>query len=115
MEERSSQARKYLTKKEIAEMLLRQGGKCAAAGCESKGPFEADHSTPHAFLSKKPDQLLCKTCHLEKTRQDVKNIAKAKRLSGETSSQYTRRKRNGSKIKKRVSKWPKREFPKKVV
>jgi len=91
--------RKYLTPNELRDMLMRQHGMCAADGCESEGPFEADHSTPHAWDNKKPDQLLCVPCHKRKTRRDVANIAKAKRIAN-ARTQYDKRKaQGGSRIK----------------
>lgn len=90
--------RKYLTPNELREMLMRQHGICAAPECASEGPFEADHSTPHAWDNKKPDQLLCVPCHKRKTRRDVANIAKAKRISN-ARTQYDKRKQNGSRMK----------------
>lgn len=90
--------RRYLTANELRDMLDRQHGLCAREGCNSEGPFEADHSTPHAWDNKKPDQLLCIACHRAKTKLDVKAIAKAKRLNGTTSSQWSRRQANGSKL-----------------
>jgi hypothetical protein len=93
--------RQYLTKREWADLLLKQGGRCCVAGCESEGPFHGEHSTPSAFAGGKPDQLMCVACHKIKTRTDVAAIAKAKRLSGETLSQYERRRRFGPSMKSR--------------
>ena len=61
----------------------------------------AEHSMPNAFKRGKPDQLMCRACHKIKTLRDVKAIAKAKRLKGETRSQYERRKKFGSKLRGR--------------
>jgi hypothetical protein len=92
--------RRYLTANDMRNMLRRQLGLCANPACVSEGPFEADHSTPHAWDDKKPDQLLCIPCHRAKTKLDVKAIAKAKRLNGTTSSQWSRReKAGGSRIR----------------
>lgn len=91
--------RRYLTPNDMHAMLQRQGGVCAREGCMSEGPFEADHSTPHVWDDKKPDQLICVPCHRAKTKRDVKAIAKVKRLSGVTSSQWSRRQERGSKLK----------------
>jgi len=93
--------RRYLTPNEMHAMLQRQGGVCARENCMSEGPFEGDHSTPHAWDDKKPDQLLCVPCHRAKTKYDVKAIAKTKRLNGTTSSQWSRREENGSRLKSR--------------
>lgn len=91
--------RGYLTPRELANLMFKQGGKCCVAGCESEGPFEAEHSTPNALKPGKPDQLMCVEHHRAKTKTDVRAIAKAKRLCGETSSQWSRREKNGSRIK----------------
>lgn len=72
--------RRYLTDAERRELLLRQHGLCAAPNCLSEGPFEADHTIPHVWDDKKPDQLLCVPCHRAKTKRDVKAIAKVKRI-----------------------------------
>jgi len=83
--------RGYLTDREWREMFEAQGCKCCVKGCASEGPFEAEHSTPNALRPGKPDQIMCVDHHRAKTRDDVREIARAKRLSGETKSQYTRR------------------------
>lgn len=86
-------------------MLASQHGACAC-GCgktPDDGRFEADHSTPNALNPGKPDQLLFWRCHARKTKRDVRDIAKAKRLCGETSSQQSRRDRFGPSMKSRNS------------
>lgn len=80
--------RRYLTPRELQALLARQNGMCAVPGCGSEGPFEADHSTVHAWDNKKPDQLLCVPCHKKKTKRDIKNIAKVNRITGKTRSQW---------------------------
>jgi 4-hydroxy-3-methylbut-2-en-1-yl diphosphate synthase IspG/GcpE len=85
-------ARGYLTDREWREMFEAQGERCCVKGCTSDGPFEAEHSTPVAFVSGKPDQIMCVKHHKQKTRRDKREIARAKRLSGETRSQWSRRK-----------------------
>lgn len=97
--------RGYLTDRQWREMFEAQGGKCCVAGCESEGPFEAEHSTPNAFETGKPDQLMCVPCHKIKTRRDRKAIAKANRISGKTKSQW-----NGDRPKKQ---WPSRPMSRK--
>lgn len=93
--------RLYLTNRERERMLEEQGGKCCVEGCEETDNLIAEHSTPNALRYGKPDQLMCAACHKIKTLRDVKNIAKAKRLSGETMSQYDRRRKYGSQLKGR--------------
>lgn len=78
--------RRYLSASELRDLLEKQAGLCAH--CFSEGPFEADHSTPHAWDNKKPDQLLCVPCHRIKTKRDIKAIAKVNRITGKTSSQW---------------------------
>lgn len=80
--------RRYLTASELRDMLMKQSGLCASPACMSEGPFEADHSTPHAWDNKKPDQLLCVPCHRSKTKRDIKAISKVNRITGKTRSQW---------------------------
>jgi hypothetical protein len=94
--------RRYLTTREMADMLMKQHGLCAAEGCMSEGPFEADHSTPHAWDDKKPDQLLCVPCHRKKTKRDISNIAKTKRLRNQRTQYDKRKLAGGSRIKGRT-------------
>lgn len=85
--------RGYLTDREWREMFEAQGFRCCVKGCDRDGPFEAEHSTPNAFRPGKPDQIMCVRCHKEKTRRDKREIARAKRLAGETRSQWGARKK----------------------
>lgn len=94
-------ARGYLTKREWDALLQAQGGTCCVSGCENTGPFHGEHSTPNALRAGKPDQLMCIPCHRIKTKKDQREIARAKRLSGETLSQYERRLRFGPSLKGR--------------
>lgn len=91
--------RGYLTPRERVAMLALQSGICCVVGCGSTGPLIGEHSTPNALKSGKPDQLMCAAHHREKTKVDIREIARAKRLSGETSSQYSRRQKSGPQIK----------------
>jgi hypothetical protein len=93
--------RLHLTQREYDAMLERQGFKCVTPDCPETEGLIAEHSTPNALRPGKPDQLMCAACHKIKTLRDVKEIAKAKRLSGETSSQYERRKRFGPRLRGR--------------
>lgn len=94
--------RRRLTDSERHALTERQHGLCCVPGCMSEGPFEEEHSTPHAWDDKKPDQLMCVPCHRRKTfglRGDVSNIAKAKRIR-EGRTQYDKRAAaGGSRIK----------------
>jgi hypothetical protein len=82
--------RRHLTDTERREMLIRQLGLCCVPGCMSEGPFEEEHSTPHVWDDKKPDQLMCAPCHAVKTKRDIKAIAKAKRIA-EGRTQFDKR------------------------
>lgn len=93
--------RRRLTPRERAALLSRQGGCCCVFGCVETRDLIEEHSTPFALKAGRADQLMCKAHHAVKTRADVKGIAKAKRLSGETSSQYSRRKQKGPQLKSR--------------
>ena len=90
-------------------------------------PPEYDHRIPNALLYEgdKIDWcVLRKSCHAIKTKKDVADIAKAKRMAGETG-QYARRKRREKpliqsnptiqsrsfpKAPEGHSRWPKRKF-----
>jgi len=100
--------RLYLTAREREALLSEQVGECCIADCTEREALIAEHSTPNAFRYAKPDQLMCRPCHKVKTLHDIKNISKAKRLSGETMSQYERRKKFGSQL--RGKSFPKREI-----
>lgn len=89
-----SKGRKYYSASEWNAQLVAQGGLCATWGCESTGPFEADHEIPNAWEPGKPTQLLCKPCHKEKTKRDAKRIAKAERQAGR-KGQWKRLKERG--------------------
>lgn len=91
--------RLYLTQREYDALLELQGGRCCVEGCEETEKLQADHSTPNAWAPGKPDQLMCAAHHKIKTRRDIKAIWKSKRLNGEVSSQYDRRKKFGPKLR----------------
>jgi hypothetical protein len=91
--------RLYLTQREYDALLKAQDGACCVSGCGATSGLIAEHSTPNALKPGKPDQLMCRACHKVKTLRDVKAIAKGKRLSGKTMSQYERRKTFGSRLR----------------
>jgi hypothetical protein len=89
--------RASLTAQEKHALVVDQGGRCAICGAGLLTAIwrdgntirtivaEYDHWVPVALANTgKPDTALCKYCHAIKTKRDVKAIAKAKRLSGET-------------------------------
>lgn len=74
--------RRYLTERLKAVVLVRFGGRCAIANCADPGPYEFDHA--YALGIGGSNDLenfrpLCRAHHKDKTRADVKAIAKGKR------------------------------------
>ncbi|PHR61796.1 MAG: hypothetical protein COA43_01100 [Robiginitomaculum sp.] len=67
--------------------------------------FDFDHTIPNALQYEGDEikwQILCsELCHPKKTKQDVKDIARAKRRKGETGQYARRKKRGGSLIQSR--------------
>lgn len=91
-------ARLYLTQREYDDLYKRQGRKCCVAGCTESEGLTGEHSTPEKWRHTKPDQLMCVAHHKIKTKRDIKNIWKVKRLNGEALSQYERRKKFGAQL-----------------
>lgn len=93
--------RKPLTKKQRAEIALRQDGMCGC-GCgvkldNARERTIDEHVIPLALggsndLSNR--QLWRKPCAMEKTKADVRSIAKSKRMAGEHGQQARRKKEN---------------------
>jgi hypothetical protein len=74
--------RKPTPAKARAEAIARTNGICAVSGC-GKSIRDVDHTIPHFFTADdRPDNLtgMCVAHHREKTRQDIKAIAKVKRI-----------------------------------
>jgi MOSC domain-containing protein YiiM len=98
--------RRYLTKREKAEVCLRQNGKCGLCADRLRsGTIEYDHRIPLAAGGTNDlenFEALCTPCHRDKTKLDVRDIAKVRRLSGETGQQK-RRSEKGSGLMN--SKW----------
>lgn len=94
--------RKAIPRPVIREVMGRSGGRCEyLGGCRETGA-ELDHIIPQALGGEdtaKNIALLCAAHHAEKTKIDVKMIARADRMGGR-SGQQKRRKTGGSK-------WPK--------
>lgn len=96
----------------------RSNGVCAYPECEVSSGLEYDHILALGLGGKhraENIQPLCGPHHLQKTRLDVKMIARAKRLAGETGQYARRQKRGGSSIKsapfpKTQSRWPTRKM-----
>jgi len=95
--------RASLTPKERAAMLQAQNGLCGCCcGRELGARFIAEHGLPVALGNlSKPDHLRREDCASEKTREDVRQIAKAKRQGGETGQQARRARRGFALIRSR--------------
>lgn len=101
--------RKHIPEAWKAAARERSGGVCAYPECDVAGPLEYDHVLPLKLLGKhRPEniQALCKPHHLQKTKLDVKMIARAKRMAGETGQRARREKRGKGSIPARVNAWP---------
>jgi 5-methylcytosine-specific restriction protein A len=78
-------SRREFSKKTKRDAFVRADGHCEAPGCGAKltlGKFAYDHIDPDGLMGEptlENCQVLCAPCHLEKTRVDVANIARAKR------------------------------------
>lgn len=104
--------RRRLSPSARAALLKKQDGRCCVRDCtETRGLIE-EHSTPFTWTGALPDQLMCVPCHKEKTRRDVKNIAKVNRLAGKTSSQVSRREKRGRSLIQGKTKIDPRPFDK---
>ena len=91
--------RRRLTPTERAAMLARQGGCCVVWGCtETRGLIE-EHSTVHAWTGAKADQLMCVQHHKEKTKRDIKAIAKVRRFVYKKTQFDKRKAAGGTRIK----------------
>jgi 5-methylcytosine-specific restriction endonuclease McrA len=88
-------ARKAFTPKQRLEVLLACKGRCAICREKITGPFEVEHRVPLALGgTNDPSNLEAvhpTPCHALKTLADVKAIAKARRLAGETCAGPTKR------------------------
>lgn len=75
--------RKAMGQSRRARVLARFDGMCAYPGCEIRDSLQIDHTIPIALGGKEEDanlRPLCNYHHLQKTKLDVKMIAKAKRI-----------------------------------
>lgn len=102
-------ARKAIPKAWKQAALARSGGTCIRLGCAATEALEYDHAIPLALGGKhRADNIqpLCRAHHRLKTDNDLKLIAKAKRLSGETGQRARRERRGGGSIPARVDPWP---------
>jgi 5-methylcytosine-specific restriction protein A len=83
-------ARQEFSKRTKRDAFVRADGHCEAPGCGAKltlGKFAYDHINPDGLTGEPTLEncmVLCTPCHTVKTRQDVKNIAQAKRREDAT-------------------------------
>jgi hypothetical protein len=89
--------RRYLTKRERADMAHNQGHLC---GCGCDQPLGKETIGEHVYIlvawgnEGKPDSLWRKDCSLKKTKEDMRKHARVRRLQGLTG-QLKRRKARG--------------------
>jgi 5-methylcytosine-specific restriction endonuclease McrA len=110
--------RKGMTPARKRRILAKSDWHCSYPDCDVTEGLEIDHQIPLALGGKDSDEnlfALCRHHHGQKTRLDVKMIAKAKRLikkdTPETRKPATLR---GRPFQKQTTKtnWPKRSFDK---
>ena len=86
-----SSASKRAIERRATDMTGRKWCEQCGAECLTRADYEIDHCVPEGILpandnraplSADDGKLLCLTCHDKKTRRDVAEIAKAKRLEG---------------------------------
>lgn len=105
--------RKKFSPKDRARIFAAHGGVCGLSGAKIKptDDWHIEHRIPVALGGSNDDENLYPALvdpHKEKTRDDVKRIAKAKRQSGIEGGQAARRAKRGfSLIKSGPSNWPK--------
>lgn len=89
--------RKRLSRRDFAQLMLDQDGRCRTCGEKLKAEAIIDeHLVPLDFCGSNDlsnRALLCLGCAREKTRQDLRTSAKGRRLRGETGQLARRRKR----------------------
>lgn len=89
---------KFTAKKRLA-IFLAHGGRCGICGLKIHGDeYEIEHRIARAISANDGDDNLYpahKGCHAAKTPQDRKDIAKARRLAGETCTGEPARKLQG--------------------
>lgn len=100
--------RKPLTRREFGCLLMRQEGRCYA--CNGKLDFSKprqvvdEHLQALASLGGNELEnraLSCLQCAKDKTSKEAPGLAKVRRLSGQKSSQVSRRKKHRSKLQNR--------------
>ena len=120
--------RRPLNRTQIIQILQRQAPASILCGCGCGEPLEPvkegvidEHDLPRKLSAEGHEaerdvlenrSFLRKPCAMEKTRNDLARIAKAKAQGGETGQFARRQKRGGSSIKSKDGGWPKgRKLP----
>lgn len=114
--------RPSMSKARRARIFMKENGRCYLCGEQVRlgQLFEIEHRIPWALSFDDSDdnlRLAHATCHRTmKTGDDVRQIAKAKRQSGETGQQARRAKRKAEEAERGIvkpkAKLPSRPFPK---
>lgn len=113
--------RPSMSKARRARIWERDGGVCylCAVKVALGEDWDVEHRVPWALSFDDSDENLAVAhkagCHAEKTKGDVKRIAKAKRQAGETGQQKRRREKGGSIPSRPFQKGPKRAWPKRKM
>ncbi len=88
------QQRRRLTRVEFAQLMLEQGGRCAACRRKLQAHLIVDeHLTPLDLMGSNDlsnRALLCTTCARGKTDDDLANIRHGRRVRGETGQKRRR-------------------------
>lgn len=83
-----------VTARRAGEIYDAQGGVCRRCRSPLNKPFEVDHRVALALGGTNDrsnlEAICAEPCHREKTARDLKAIAKAKRLAGETGNRPKR-------------------------
>jgi 5-methylcytosine-specific restriction endonuclease McrA len=80
-----------LTPARRAGILARDGGHCRYPGCQATSGLEVDHIVPLALGGRDRDanlETLCVVHHVQKTRQDARLIAKARRAGAKHRGEF---------------------------
>lgn len=108
--------RKSISKKKRIEIFLAHGGICWICNLKigADEPFDIDHQVARELMGEGADEdsnlaPAHKPCHKDKTKGDVKAIAKSNRIRRQLDPE-TRKKSKNPIPKPKTYKWPKRKF-----
>ena len=100
-----------------ARILARFDGTCAYPGCNIADSLQIDHTIPVALGGAEDDanlRPLCNYHHMQKTKLDVKMIAKAKRIIKRDAGEGRVKRKIPTHVNawgpKRKTEWPSRPF-----